>query len=91
MKLTRTESLETAPSFRARFHGAFEAGKRIKPEINLVGERHSKVGRWKAALLKWHKIKSGALNAQSAAAVMSDNAEKFAYFDKHGGRLPMGL
>ena len=91
MKPHRTETLETTPSFRARFNGTFEAGRNIKPEINLVGERSSKTGRWKAALLKWHKIKSGHINPQSVAAIVADNAEKFAYFDKTGGRLPMGL
>ena len=91
MKPHKSESLDTAPSFRARFRGAFEAGKRVKSEISLVGERHSKAGRWKAALLKWHKIKSGAINAQSAAVVIADNADKFEYFDKNGGKLPMGL
>ncbi len=91
MKPHCTESLETAPSFRARFHGAFEAGRNIGPELNLVGERHSKKGRWKAAWLKWHKIKLGHIKGEAVAILMKDYADKFSYFDKHGGRLPMGL
>jgi hypothetical protein len=91
MKRHKSESLDTAPSFRARFNGAFEAGRRVKPEINLVSERHSKVGRWKAAWLAWHKMMQGKIAPESAKALRVNHAEKFAYFEKHGGRLPMGL
>lgn len=91
MKPHSTETLETAPSFRARFHGAFEAGKRIGPELNLVGERSSKKGRWKAAWLKWHKIKLGHIKGEAVEILMKDHADKFRVFEKNGGRLPMGL
>tara|TARA_R110000868_G_scaffold11880_1_gene57872 strand:- start:240 stop:515 length:276 start_codon:yes stop_codon:yes gene_type:complete len=91
MKTHKTETLETAPSFRARFAGAFAAGKRIKPEINLIGERHSNKGRWKAAQLAWYKIQQGKIQPHSRIALELDHADKFAYFRLHGGRLPMGL
>lgn len=91
MKLHRTETLGTAPSFRARFNGTFEAGRKIRSELNLVGERCSKEGRWKAAQLAWHKMREGRINPIAVEALKRDHAEKFAYFDKHGGRLPMGI
>jgi len=91
MKPHRTTTLDTAPELRARFNGMFEAGRKVKTGIEVVGERSSVKGRWKAALLKWHKIKLGHISERSVKAIVADNKEKFAYFDKHGGKLPMGL
>jgi len=91
MKTHRTDTPDTTQEFRARFHGAFEAGRRITPEINIVGNRATKLGRWKAAQLAWYKIQQGKVAPESRIALERDHADKFSYFFKHGGRLPMGL
>jgi len=91
MKLHLTDTLETAPSFRARFHGAHEAAQRVKPEITTVGERSSAKGRWKAALFKWQKIQQGRLSEHAVKLITQDNADKFRVFEKNGGRIPSGV
>lgn len=89
MKRHRTESLETAPEFRARFNGAFEAARKAGSRLGF--NRHSARGKWEASLVAWKKMKMGHINASSVEALVKNHADKFSYFDKNGGRLPMGL
>lgn len=89
MKPHRTETLETTPSFRARFNGAHEAARKCGSRLGF--NRHSARGKWEASLVAWKKMKMGHINAASVDALVRDHAEKFRVFDKNGGRLPMGL
>jgi len=91
MKPHRTDTLDTAPEFRARFNGAFEAAQRVKPEITTVGEWSSAKVRWKAALFKWQKIQQGRLSERAVKLITRNHAHKFRVFEKNGGRIPSGV